>query len=150
MSLPRAVLVVCERSGLWTAMLRRCPLSDSVLIRETRTLSECNDRLAEYPAAIAAVEARANNIAELADWLVQLERVRPKVRVVVLGRDLPSPCADWLREAGAIHIAPSVRAAGELLDLSLRYHSQAGFGRLNFCPVTLEEQIAADLPWSDA
>jgi len=146
----RVPIIVMERSGQWAAALRRELSSETARLIETRTLDECWRRLAEWPKGFAAIELTEERIEPLLAGLRQMERRFPKARAIVLASRALSPCADLLREAGAVHFVSSVRSLGPVAELVRRRASQmATASELSAGGDDLLAEVLADLPWSD-
>ncbi|HZZ71957.1 MAG TPA: hypothetical protein VFE24_06870 [Pirellulales bacterium] len=95
--MPRFQLILCERTGRWSAELRRAGI---LPLRETRSLSECSDALRGAARAAVLMELDAVNLAAASEWLAERERAFPFAQTSVA-----LPCAlqsqePWLRELG--------------------------------------------------
>lgn len=135
-------LLVCEQTGCWAVALRR-ELPDGVRLRETRSLTECWDTLAEYPASFVIVEATRANLDPLLRRLARGERDFSEARVaVVASRDMAAH--QWLlREAGAVAVVTSPRRLRGLAATACRHMAEAPG-----VPQSAIERICSGLPWA--
>jgi hypothetical protein len=147
---PRVPIVVMERSGQWTAALRRELPPATVRLIETRTLEECFRRLAEWPKGFAAIELSEERIEPLLAGLLRMERRYPEARAIVLaGRGLAA-YADLLREAGAGCFVSSIRSLAAVAELVRRRAARlAAASEASAGGDDLLAEVLADLPWSD-
>jgi hypothetical protein len=139
---PTARLIVCERTGEWSAGLRVELAESGVRLWECRRLAEAWTALAESPGSLVIAEVRRENLAELLQRLIWLDRDFPLARAVVVA-DRGLARYEWLlREAGAVHFLASPRKLAPLVRLAARHIASV--------PVpeqSLAEQIWATLPW---
>ncbi len=137
-----AALIVCERSGGWAVGLRRALQGAEVRIRETRSVTECWEELAEAPGGFVVVELTSAAAGELLGRMVRLQRDLPLARLAVVA-DRSLAAYEWLmREAGAVHFTCSPRQLGPVARLARRHLAEAPVP-----PQTLTDQIWASLPW---
>ncbi len=137
-------LIICERKGLWAAVVRRT-LPREIMLRETRSLAECHEELAMAPASLLAVEISPGRLPELLDLLADAGRSFPLARVVAMA---PRDCQayEWLlREAGVVHFATSPRTAAAIARLAVRHAARVPRPRTTFAA-----QIWESLPWPEA
>ncbi len=137
-------LIVCERRGLWAALLRRA-LPREVKLRETRSLAECREELAQAPASLLAVELSPGRLSESLDLLSDVGRAYPLARTVMMA---PRGCESYeelLGEAGAVHFTTSPRTAATIARLAARHAARVPRPRTTFAA-----QIWESLPWPDA
>jgi len=135
-------LIVCERSGEWSAALRVELDGSGVRLWECRRLAEAWAALAETNSAFVVVEATRENLDELLERLLWMSRDFPRARAaVVADRDLAR--CEWLaREAGAVHFLVSPRRLAPLAGLVARH-----LANVPAPPQTFVERIWASLPW---
>lgn len=137
-----ARVIVCERSGRWAADLRR-ELGGGVPLRETRSLAECWEALAEAPASLLVIELARGNMDGVLARLARLGDDFPLARAAVVA-DRSLADYQWLlREAGAVYFTCSPRQLAPLADLTARHLAQAPAPP----PLGTTEQIWASLPW---
>ncbi len=149
--MPRIPLIVMEQTGDWAAALRRELPQPAVRLIETRTLEECWRRLAEWPAALVALELTAERVGPLLARLLRMEREFPAARAIVLAERRLAPYGPLVREAGAIHFVDSTRSLGPVAELVRRRLARlaaSGDAPAAGADDTLAE-ILADLPWSE-
>ncbi len=140
---PASRLIVCERSGQWSAALRLELAESGVRIWECRRLAEAWSALAETSAAFVIAEATGRNLDELLQRLSWLRRDYPFARAAVVADRGLAQC-EWLtREAGAVHFLTSPRQLAPLAGIVVRHLANVPL------PVqTLAERIWASLPWT--
>ena len=144
-------LIVCERTGDWALALRRAlaAIPDApVRLYETRSPEECRAALADFSAAVVAIELTAANVGAVTELLTTLDRRSPRfVTVVLLATTVEIDDAP-LRECGAAHVARSVVEAPALAEIARRHLARQddadGSPRLS-----LREQIWRRLPWGE-
>ncbi len=135
-------LIVCEVTGDWALVLRRC-LGEAVPVVSARSLAECRPIVDRRPASFLVLEATKANLGRLLDFLVRLGREYPLARAAVVAeRRLAS--LEWpLREAGAVWFEVSPRDV-RVLAAMVRRHLDAA----PLAPRPLAEQIRQSLPWN--
>lgn len=137
-----ARLIVCERTGRWAIALNRELRGCRTRVRETRSLAECWDMLAEFRASFLVVEVTRSNLDVLLRRLAEIERRFPAARVAVVGDREMAACEFLLREAGTIHFTTSGRL--------LHAFAIVAQDHLNHVPkpqLSLIETIWDSLPW---
>jgi DNA-binding NarL/FixJ family response regulator len=134
-------LIVFETRGIWAAALRRVLSQDALLVRETRSLAECESELAAAPTSFVVAELDNGNGPQLMERLSNWRRQMPKCAIaVVAGRDL----IDWrpaMLEAGAMLTIFSPRRLNDLvkaLRRCLARHPQP--------PGSIADRIWSELP----
>lgn len=137
-----ASVIVCEQTGRWAVGLRREFADRSVPLVETRSLADCGDALRQSPASLVVIELTEPSANRLVDWMFRLERDFPLARAVVVARPRLAAWERLLREAGAVHVATSVRRLAPLACVALRH-----IGRAPLPELTVTERIWARLPW---
>jgi len=114
-------LVVLEQSGKWAAAWRSSLRGNGIAIREARLPATASQHLDDDPASIVAIEANAEKLPALLDWLAMLNRRWPAARAIACvdrdGDSLHRP----LREAGAIAVVDSPRAVSRATNLVARH-----------------------------
>ena len=143
---PASRLIVCERTGEWTAAIRIELADSSVKIWECRRLDEAWTALAETRAAFLIAEATSKNLGELVERMSWLRRDFPHARAAVVAARSLADCESIVREAGAIHFLTSPRQLPPLVRLVVRYLANPGAPGLP--SQNLTEQIWASLPWA--
>ena len=139
-----ARVIVCERTGRWAVALRRELAGAGVRIRETRSLAECWEMLAESPGGFVVVELSAVHVDALLRQMTRLERDFPLARVAIVA-DRSLAHYEWLlREAGAAHFTTSTGRLGPVAQLACRHLAEAPSP-----PRTAKQEIWARLPWGD-
>jgi hypothetical protein len=137
-----ARLIVCERSGQWSAALRLELANSGVRLWECRRMAEAWAALAETPGAFVIVEARRANLGELVERLSALRRDFPHARAAAVA-DRRLAASEWLlREAGAVHFLVSPRLSPPLARLVVRHLASVPAPQQ-----TLVQRIWASLPW---
>jgi hypothetical protein len=137
-----ARLIVCERSGEWSAGLRLELANSGVRLWECRRVAEAWAALTETPCAFVIVEATRANLSDLVERLSWLRRDFPDARAAVVADRRLAGCQWLLREAGAVHFLVSTRQLPPLARMVVRHLANV--------PVpeqTLTERIWASLPW---
>ena len=137
-----ARLIVCEREGRWAVALRRDLPRPEVLLHETRSVEECWEALARWPASFVVVELTRANATAVLERMAWLERDFPLAGVAVVADRALGFCEWLIREAGAVHFTVSPRGLGPLGCLAVRHLDAAPPLRR---PLT--ERIWASLPW---
>jgi len=146
--LPQGVLpagvIVCEQTGRWAVALRRELAEADVRIRESRSLAECWELLAESPGGFVVVELSAGRVDGLLRRMARLERDFPLARVAVVA-DRSSAQYEWLvREAGAVHFTVSTGRLGPVARLACRHLADVPSPSR-----TTKQEIWARLPWGN-
>jgi hypothetical protein len=138
-----ARLIVCERSGSWSAALRSELAEAGVRLWECRSLPEAWEALAQTPAAFLIAEADRANLADLLRRMAWFSRDFPQARIAVVAqRDMAR--FEWLlREAGAVHFLSSPRRLTPLAGLVVRH-----LANVPLPAQTMVERIWASLPWA--
>ena len=77
-------------------------------------------------------------------WLSRLETHFPRASAVALSGMRPVECEWALREAGAIHVARTVRQLPTVMQIVAQHSHQLPQERIG-----VAERILADLPWGD-
>ena len=136
------ILIFCERFGTWAVAMRRHLADDATKQRETRSLAECREALAENAASLVVLEMRSDNLQRAMEWLAGVSNDFPQVRTIVVAqREL----AAWQWQAlefGCLAFTTSPRDLQGIADLVRRY-----FASLPQPELDLEEQVWASLPW---
>jgi hypothetical protein len=139
-----ARLIVCERSGEWSAALRLELANSGVRVWECRRIAEAWAALAEMPCAFVVVEATRTNLDDLIERLDRLRRDLPDARAAVVA-DRGLAAYRWLlREVGAVHFLVSTRQLPSLARLVVRHLANVPMPQQ-----TLVERIWASLPWPE-
>jgi hypothetical protein len=154
LTMPRATLIILERTGEWAVALRRCLDKLAAQLLETRSLDEFWLRLAEHPTALAAWELTESNVRPVTAALVRLQREFPRASAVVLSERRLAACEPLMREAGSIHFIDSPRSLRALAEIVGRRASQPPSGAAGLQQDSAENtdplaEIWANLPWSD-
>ncbi|MFH1268775.1 MAG: hypothetical protein ABIK89_23870 [Planctomycetota bacterium] len=137
-----ARLIVCERRGDWAVALRRELEAAGPRVHETRSVAECWEMLAGWPASFVVAELTRLSAKALLERMAWLERDFPWARVAVVA-ERSFAWSEWgVREAGAVHFTVSPRQLGPLASLAVRHLAAVPRPRLG-----LTERIWADLPW---
>lgn len=137
-------LIVCERRGLWAALIR-LGLPPEFPLRETRSLAECRAELAAAPASVLVVEITPARLSGTLDLVADAPRLFPLASIVVVGPRDSASCESLVREAGAVHFTTSPSAAAEIARLTLRHAERVPRPR-----TSLAAQIWESLPWPEA
>jgi ActR/RegA family two-component response regulator len=137
-----ARIIVSEKTGYWTAVLRRAMSSTGYRIHETRSTAECWRELEQNPASLVALELTPDNCESVAGCLVELSSRFHQARAIVLGPRGMEPYEWMLREAGAAHVLFSPRYADGVARLIERHMAQAPQHQPTF-----HDSIRARLPW---
>jgi hypothetical protein len=134
--------IVCEREGRWAVALRRESADQGERVYETRTIAECWEMLARWPASFVVVELTRSNARALLERMESAGRDFPQARVAVVAERALASCEWWMREAGAVHFVVSPREVAPLARIAVR-HLKAAPRRKS----SLTERIWAALPW---
>ena len=113
------------------------------ILKEVRSLPECQRELEASPHSVVAVEVLPQNLATVAKALTDWSRRFPHARFLALAARGLEPHELLLREAGAIHVSFSPRSLAPPLRLIRRHLARAPREEQ-----TLEEAIWAALPWA--
>ena len=140
-----AQLIVCECSAHWEVALRQELVHTGVRVRESRSLQQCWDALADAPASFVVVELTVAAAGDLLRRMARLPREFPLVRVaVVADRSLAE--YEWLlRESGAIHFTCSPRRLAPVAEMACRHLAAAPVRHQSFT-----ERVWDSLPWEAA
>jgi hypothetical protein len=141
-------LVLCERTSRWADRVRRYVHQSRLKVIETRSLTECSERLSEYPSAIVGLELTKASFERTTAWWLRIVQTFPQARVLALCDRLPRGTDDLCRELGAIDIMTSELDSLRLHGLVDRYLSQAAFETLKGGSDDLVARIRSRLPWS--
>jgi DNA-binding response OmpR family regulator len=139
-----SAVIVCERSGIWAAGLRRALEPDRIAMRETRRLVDCEAEVLAAPASSVLVEWSRSRRGELALFLDRLTRRFPGVQAIALAERDARRDELLAREAGAIHFVRSPRelaAAAQLIRRHKQTHTAVQPGD------DLLELVWQSLPW---
>ncbi len=137
-----ARLIVCERSGSWSAALRSELAETGVRVWQCRSLPEAWEAMAQTPAAFVIAEAARENLDSLLRRMAWFCRDFPQGRIAVVA---PRNMArfEWLlREAGAVHFLTSPRRLTPLAGAVVRHLANVPLPSL-----TMVDRIWASLPW---
>lgn len=139
------ILIFCERSGAWAVAMRRELGSQVITQRETRSLAECQEALAEFPESLAVVELTRVNLVPALDWLAALPTAFPRARAIAVSERGMEQYEFIAREFGCLAHAASPRALAPVAALIGRY-----FEQLPRPAMSWREQVRARLPWPDS
>lgn len=144
-------VVVCERSGRWSAALRRYwsglpPATEAHKpdIIQVPGWPACERVLCWRPASVAVLECDHPPTIELLDWLAVGSRRFPAALFILVGDRLSDEAELLLREAGASAVARSVRCVASSARLAMRHLAQAPPVKID-----LREAIWERLPWRE-
>jgi hypothetical protein len=144
---PEPCLVLCERTSRWADRVRRYVAQSRLKTIETRCLTECSERLSEYPWALIGLELSEASLERTAAWWLGVSRMFPHSHILALCDRLPRGMYDLCRELGAIDIMTSELDSLRLRGLVDRYLSQAAFETLKGDSGDLVDRIRSRLPW---
>lgn len=134
-------IVVCERSGIWAAAMRRAfDLRSGP--GETRSWAACLREVQAKPAALVAVEIGPENAEIACARLADLTQRFARVRVVLLADRRLKPVEWLLREAGAVDVLFSLAHLPRLQPVLKRFREQMPASR-----TPLRDAIWSRLPW---
>jgi len=138
-----ARLIVCERSGPWSAALRSELAEAGVRLWECRSLPEAWKAILQTPTAFVIAEATRENLDDLLRRMAWFSRDFPQARIAVVApRNLAH--FEWLvREAGAVDFLTSPRRLTPLAGLVVRH-----LANVPLPAQTMMERIWASLPWA--
>ena len=145
--------VICERSTAWLAAIQSelatiSTKREGTAVRCVRVAnpSDVMPRLLQPLTHFVALEVREDNLREMLLLLTTLRRHRPRARSVgLIHRGWPGSqvrLALALAEAGAVDVACSPRAVGNIVSLGLRHSALA-----REQPTSLVDMIWQSLPW---
>ena len=139
----QAKFIVFERVSDWSLVLRPRLAEHGILLREVRSLAECQLCLIDFPASMLAMELTTNNVMSIINGITELTQKAPLARVVILAR---YNCAhlEWmLREAGVIEFVLSPRRLEAIVEVAKRH-----FRSLPTNEGAIMKQLGIQLPWS--
>jgi len=139
--MPSACLIVYEKKPRWAVALRRA-LQNPSLIVEVRSFTGVAAAIAAAPASLVFLDVQEKELQPALDWLDDVGRHFPQVRVLVaLPQELAS--AELLyREAGAIDVLYFTLQVPAVARMAQRQLAQAPRDQL-----TVRESIAERMPW---
>lgn len=135
-------LIICEKTNRWAVALRRALGRQASLVRETRSLPECQRAAITAPASFVALQVTETNLDGALGLIQTCSRLLPNVRFAALIDPALQDAIGALREAGAVHVVDTTASAEELAKIALRHIALA---RPELLP--LREQIWQRLPW---
>lgn len=138
-----ASVIVCERSGDWALALKREPAFAGIALRQTRSLRQCQELLAEAAECFVIAEL-AGDPALLLAWAMQLARERPAVRLAVVADRSLAEYEEAVREAGVVLFLTSPRELHRIAPAVRNY-----FRRFPPPQRSLREEIWRRLPWGE-
>jgi hypothetical protein len=142
-SVPQARLIVCERAGTWSVVLRGELAGAGVRLWQCRGLAEAWEALAVTPSAFLVVEATRENVGDLLRRTAWLSRDFPLARIAVVAPRSMIGYQWLLREAGALHFLTSPRRPASLAGIVIRH-----LANVPQPPQSMAERIWASLPWA--
>ncbi len=140
-----ARLIVCERSGPWSAALRSELAEAGVRVWECRSLPEAWEALGQTPAAFVVAEATGENLDNLLRRMAWFSRDFPQARIAVAARRGMARFEWLLREAGAVHFLTSPRRLAPLAGMVVRH-----LANVPLPSQSMVQRIGASLPWDPA
>jgi len=141
---PRVAVVVCERDGIWAALLDR-ELDTSLAVRETRTPGECLDVVTTFAGGVVVCELTEAHLNDTLALMMNLNLRFPAFRIVVVTTGKFAHLEPLVRELGAIHVITSPRKLPVLADLIPRH-----LARLHFPSQSMTQRFWGNLPWPEA
>jgi len=134
-------VIVCERSGIWAAALRR-ELRSSAGVCETRSWAACEREIQARGAALVALEVSPESVESACARLAGLTQRLPHTRVILLA-DRGLKHAEWiLREAGAVGVVYALSDLPRLQPVLRRFREQLPNATPSF-----HDLIQSRLPW---
>ncbi len=144
----QACLIVCERTSRWADRVRRYAVNAPITVLETRSLAECNERLAEHPSGIVGLELTETSLDRALAWWMTLARRFPLASVIAFCDHSMHDVHEFCRELGALDLMSTELDSLRFHDLLCRYLSQASFETLNADSPGLLDEVRRRLPWA--
>ncbi|MCP4189406.1 MAG: hypothetical protein GY768_02130 [Planctomycetaceae bacterium] len=133
-------LVICEQNGEWAAIFRRYFQK----VAETRLLADCAQFVEAHPRAVVVIETCGWQPAEVADWVTRVRAGCPDLLILaIVSRENPRGWSNWLREMGVVDLLTSFQDLPRVKRIVQRH-----FARFSCGPLSLEQRIWNNLPWS--
>jgi len=137
-----ARLLVCERTGWWTALLRKELAATEVPVLQTLSLADCWKQLKQSPASFVVMELTMHNAKELLLRLASMERRFPCARAAVVADRWLAEYQWVVRAAGAVWFCCSPRQLAAIAAIACRHLAQVPQPRQSFA-----QRVWASLPW---
>lgn len=133
-------LVICEKTGEWAAVFRR----HFEQVFETRFLADCGRFVEAHPQAVTVLETGCWEPAEVADWVTSIRAGFPDLLILaIVSRESSGTWHCWLREMGVSDLLASFQDVPRV-----KHQVQRHFQRFRSGPLSLEQRIWNNLPWS--
>jgi hypothetical protein len=136
-------LIVCERSGRWSAGLDRV-LPAATPRTSVGSLVLADEALQLSPHAFVVVEVAEAELTKAGLWFATLTGRFPQARAAAVGDLTMRACQAELLEAGAVCCLWGLRRLRQLAPVIERHLAAAPRA-----PVSLSDEILARLPWGD-
>jgi len=113
-----ARFIVCDANQHWTVALRwaRTELQPRLVV--VNKLADCWGELVNSPASFLALELDESNLESIVERLQDLQRRFPQARAAVMCDRSLAACQWLVREAGAVHVAVSIREMATVIGLA--------------------------------
>jgi hypothetical protein len=136
--------LVCEESNGWTVALRWGLAQDQPQLVVSQDLDDCWQKLAVAPASFLALELNETNLESIVERLQDIRSRFPLARAAVMCDRSMATCEWLVREAGAVHVAVSVRDMSTVIRLAARHLAQV------LPPVVgVRQRVWDRLPWQE-
>lgn len=116
-----ARFLVCEESDCWTVALRWASANNTTRLTVSHELDDCWQNLFRSPASFLALELNESNLESIVGRLQDLRRRFPQARAVVMCDRSLEQCQWLVREAGAVHVATSIREMSSIIRVAERH-----------------------------
>lgn len=140
-----ARFLVYDTSNCWTVALRWVLTGPQPQLAVVQDLDDCWQMLADSPASFVALELNESNLESVVRRIQDLRGRFPQARAAVMcDRALGS--SEWLvREAGASHVAVSIRELSTVVDLARRH-----LARIRPPELGIRQRVWDRLAWQDS
>lgn len=119
-----AKFLVCEASNRWTVALRWGLAENQPRLTVFQNLDDCWQILKKSPASFLALELNESNLEPIVRRLQDLRSRFPLARAAVMCDRSLASCQWLVREAGAVHVAVSIREMSTVVGMADRHLAQ--------------------------
>lgn len=136
------MFVVYEQTSYWVAALRWALTGYGIRVVEANSWVDCERELESSPASVLGLELRHDNVVEAVEAILRWRDQFPDARVLVFASRELRDAFGLLYEAGAVHVAESIRN----LDATARVVDRL-LGRVVHYHRDYRQQVLDRLPW---
>ena len=137
-----AKFLVCEESNRWTVALRWGLARNHTQLVVAQDLNNCWQNVHLAPASFVALELNESNLESIVERLQDVRSRFPLTRVAVMCDRSLASCQWLVREAGAVHVAVSIRDVSIIIRLAERHLAQ-----VRRPLVGIRQSVWDRLPW---